>query len=76
MSSTTFFSTFLGEGSFEIKLFKITKAKIPNTNTTIKVQYKNLEGQWIYSESYLVSTLSKDRNKMNSYEVDFNNQKC
>lgn len=43
------------------------------TNTTIKVQYKNLEGQWIDFESYLVSTLSKDRNNMNSYEVDFYN---
>ena len=44
-----------------------------DSNTTIKVQYKNLDGQWIDSESYLVFTLSKDKNNMNSYEVDFYN---
>lgn len=66
------FNSDINKISFDMSLWSSSE-NIFDTNTTIKVQYKNLEGQWIDSESYLVSTLSKDRNNMNSYEVDFYN---
>ena len=60
----------INEFEFDISLWSSTE-NISDSNSTIKLQYKNSSGDWITKHDFSISSLSKNRQVMDHYVFNF-----
>ncbi|MDR1697545.1 MAG: hypothetical protein LBR37_01330 [Erysipelotrichaceae bacterium] len=66
------FGTDINNIEFDISMWSASEG-VSDNDTTIKLQYKDTNGNWVTSRQFSINSMSKDRLAMNHYSIDLLN---